>query len=117
MNANRLSYSWAALCPPAQMYSIVMSAFVLFNLYRGTYRYAIRHAVALVLGAAMLWTLCAAKLDFAAYALLLLPVLFFVFFLAILFYDQSLLSITHSYARECEQECQEESCSERRRCA
>lgn len=90
-----------------------MTSVVLFNLYRGTYRYAISHAVALVIGTTLLWVLCAARLEFAAYALLLLPVLFFVFLLAILFYDQSLLSITHEYnGGNCgkSDECSTDSC-------
>lgn len=82
------------VCPPAQLYSIVMAAVVLFNLYRGTYGNAIRQSVALVIGAGLLWILCAANMSFVAYGLLILPLLFFVFFLAIVFYDQTLLEIT-----------------------
>ena len=76
-----------------------MAGIILFNLYRGTYRYAISHAVAMIVGTTLLWVLCAANMEFAAYGLLLLPILFFVFLLAIILYDQSLLSITHSYKR------------------
>ena len=97
MNANSLHNSWTSLCPPAQIYPIVMTSVVLFNLYRGTYRYAITHMVALVIGTIFLWVLCAANLEFAAYALLLFPILFFAFFMAVLFYDQSYLSVHHEY--------------------
>lgn len=109
MNANSITRGWGALCPPAKIYPIVMAGVVLFNFYRGTYRYAITHIVSAIIGTTLLWVLCAANLEFAAYALLLLPVAFFVFFLALLFYDQSLFEITR--AMKCEPQpcdCQEE---------
>jgi hypothetical protein len=97
MNANSLEKSWGALCPPAQLFPIFMVGLILFNLYRGTYRYAMTHTVSMLVGTVFLWILCAAKFEVAAWALLVLPVLFFVFFLAVLFYDQSILSVSHSY--------------------
>ena len=105
MNANSVTKAWGSLCPPAQIYPIVMTALILFNLYRGTYRYAITHVVALVIGTTFLWVLCAANLQFAAYALLLLPVVFFVFLLALLFYDQSFFEIQRSYTPGCPSPC------------
>lgn len=103
MNAtNNLSKRWDTLCPPAQIYTIVMAALVLFNLYRGTYRYAISHFVAILIGTTFLWVLCAANLEFAAYTLLALPVLFFVFLLALIFYDKSFFEITRSYTPQCD---------------
>jgi hypothetical protein len=105
---------WTTLCPPAQIYPIVMTSVVLFNVYRGTYRTAVSQFVALIVGTLFLWVLCAANLEFAAYALLLLPVLFFVFLLAIIFYDQSLLEITSTgtgtstsanTSTDCKEEC------------
>ena len=118
MNANSATKAWNSLCPPAQIYPIVMSALILFNLYRGTYRYAITHIVALIIGTTFLWVLCAAHLEFAAYALLLLPVIFFVFLLALLFYDQSFFDIKRSYTPGCEPtcECEEERCDCGPRC-
>jgi hypothetical protein len=95
--ANSLQRGWQSLCPPAQIYPIVMTGLILFNLYRGTYAYAISHIVAMLIGTTLLWVLCAANLEFVAYGMLILPVLFFVFLLAVIFYDQSLLSISHSY--------------------
>ena len=105
MNANSISKGWATLCPPAQIYPIVMTGLILFNLYRGTYRYAVTHTVALVIGTTFLWVLCAARLEFAAYALLLLPVIFFVFLLALIFYDKSFFEITRSYTPGCPSPC------------
>ena len=97
--ANTLQHSWQTLCPPAQIYPIVMTSVILFNFYRGTYKTAISYIVAAIMGTVLLWVLCAANLDFVAYGMLILPLLFFVFLLAVIFYDQSLLSISHSYKR------------------
>jgi Ca2+-dependent lipid-binding protein len=91
-----------------------MTGVILFNLYRGTYRHAITHVVTTIIGTVFLWVLCAANFEFAAYALLLLPVVFFVFLLAILFYDQSLLEVTRDYKPGlCQEECpkEEDTCS------
>lgn len=97
MSSNNFSSAWKSLCPPAQIYPIFMSSLILFNLYRGTYRYAVSHFVAAFIGTIFLWILCAAGLGFAAYALLIFPVFFFIVLLAIVFYDQSLLEITSTY--------------------
>ena len=96
-SGNSLSKAWTTLCPPAQIYPIVMTAVILFNLYRRTYRHALSHVIALVIGTTLLWVLCAARLDVVAYSLLLLPVIFFVFLLALIFYDQSLFAIQRVY--------------------
>jgi hypothetical protein len=106
MNANSITRAWSTLCPPAQIYPIVMAAIILFNLYRGTYRYAVTHFVSLIIGTTFLWVLCAANLEFAAYALLALPVLFFIFLLALIFYDQSFFEIKRSYTPSCEPACE-----------
>lgn len=109
MNSNSLAKNWMSLCPPAQLYPIVLSAVILFDLYRGSPIQALSHFVAMIVGTTFLWVLCAANLEFAAYALLILPVLFFVFLLAIIFYDQSLLSIKHS-RKHCAKPCGESKC-------
>jgi hypothetical protein len=88
---------WTNLCPPAKLYPIVMAAVVLFNIYRGTHRHAIVQAVHLVIGTVLLAILCATGFEVAAWVLLLLPLLFFVFLLALIFYDQSLFDIRRSY--------------------
>jgi len=96
---------WNNMCPPAQLYPIVMSSVILFDLYRGTYSYAISHFVSLLIGTTFLWVLCAAGMDFVAYALLIMPVLFFIFLLALIFYDQSLFDITRRYEQKCDNDC------------
>ena len=108
-NSSGITKAWSNLCLPAQIYPAVMAGVVLFNLYRGTYRYAITHIVSLVIGTTLLWVLCAAKMEVVAYALLVLPVFFFVVLLAIIFYDQSLLKITRARVippcDDCEMPC------------
>ncbi len=116
MNANSITRAWGSLCPPAQLYPIVMTGVVLFHLYRGAYRYAITHIVALIMGTTLLWVLCAANLEFAAYAMLLLPVIFFVFLLALIFYDQTLFDIKRAYKPQCGGGCEEDTCREEPSC-
>jgi hypothetical protein len=103
--ANSFQRGWQALCPPAQIFPIVMAGIILFNLYRGTFAYALSHTAAMIVGTTLLWVLCAANLEFAAYGMLILPVLFFIFLLAVIFYDQSLLSVSHSYRRTDDCDC------------
>jgi hypothetical protein len=86
-----------------------MTALILFDVYRGTLVQALKHLVLLLLGTTMLWILCAANLEFAAYALLCIPVVFVLFLLAIILYDQTLFSIKHRYRCGCREE---ESCDE-----
>jgi len=96
-----IGQTWEGLCIPAQMYAIVVTGTVIFYLYAGWWHHAFRNIVSLVLGTFFLWVLCAAKLEVAAYGLLILPVVFFLFLFAIVFYDQSLIAITHSKKRVC----------------
>lgn len=96
-----------------------MSGVVLFHLYRGTYKYAVSHTVVLLIGAILLWILCAANMEFAAHALLIMPVMFFVFLLALIFYDQTLFDIQRVYKNTCDDtsvecttvECESDNCA------
>ena len=93
--------SWNTLCPPAQIYPIVMTGVVLFSLWRGTYRQAITQIIGLFFGTFFLWVLCAANFEFVAYALLTLPVLFLVFFLAVVLFDQSMIDVKSYSKKDC----------------
>jgi len=104
MNANSLMKKWESLCIPAQIFPIFMTSLVLFDLYRGVYAQAISHIVFTLIGTTFLWVLCAAKLELAAYMLLGLPVIFFIFLIALIFFDQSLLNIRHKY-KKCRNVC------------
>ena len=85
-----------------------MTALILFDIFRGTFGYALKHLVYLIIGTTLLWVLCAANLEFAAYALLCIPVIFILFVLAVILYDQSLFSIKSRYRCPCPEE--EETC-------
>jgi hypothetical protein len=91
--------AWNYLCLPAKIYILVMIPIILFDIYLGSTQYAISNSISLCIGAILLWTLCAAKLEFVAYVLMFLPVLFFVFLIALIFYDKSLLSVRHEYTK------------------
>jgi len=74
-----------------------MAGIILFDVYKGIYVRGITNLVLLFVGTALLWVLCAANFEFVAYSLLALPVVFTVFLLAIIVFDQSLLSVTHKH--------------------
>jgi len=93
----RVYDAWSTLCLPAQIYPIVMAGVILFDLYKGIYRRGISNIILTVIGTTLLWVLCAAKLEFVAYSLLAIPVIFTVFLLAIIVFDQSLLAVSHEY--------------------
>ena len=80
-------------CLPAQIYAVVMVAIVLFDLYIGSMRHAVSNLIFLFAGVMFLWILCAAKMSYVAYSLLLLPVVFYLFLFAFIIYDQSLISL------------------------
>ena len=61
MSLNYFDKQWASMCPPAAFFPILMASVILFDLYRGTYRYAITHTVVAVLGTVFLWVLMAKK--------------------------------------------------------
>lgn len=90
MNSNILQ---SINCPPARVYAIFMCAVVLFDLYSGYYNQAFSNFIGVIIGTILLWVLCAARLDFVAYSLLLLPVMFFIFLLTAVTYDQYLRGV------------------------
>jgi len=94
----RVYDAWSTLCLPAQIYPIVMAGVILFDFYKGIYGRGLSNIILTVVGTTLLWVLCAAKLEFVAYALLAIPVIFTVFLLAIIVFDQSLLAVSHDYA-------------------
>ena len=103
---------WALLikCPPARVYAIFMCAVVLFDLYSGYYEQATTNSIAVFVGTLLLWVLCAAKLDFAAYSLLILPVAFFLFLLTAVIYDQYIRGANKVQQKKRESNCGSETC-------
>jgi hypothetical protein len=86
--------TWINLCPPAQLYLLFMIAVVLFDLVRGAGAFAVRHTGYALFGTIALWVLCAAKMDFAAWGLLMLPIFFFVVLIAMWVFDGVLFTGT-----------------------
>ena len=93
----RVYNAWSSLCLPAQVYPVVMAGVILFDIYKGIYMRCITNIVLLVVGTVLLWVLCAAKMEYVAIGLLLIPVVFTIFLLALLVFDNSLLAISHDY--------------------
>ncbi len=88
---------WESICSPAKFYILFMIALILFDMYQGYSQFAMRHTVYLVFGGFFLYTLCAANMDFAAWGLLLIPILFYIFLIALWTFDQSFYSISRTY--------------------
>ena len=105
--------AWNDLCLPAKIYILVMVSVVLFDMYLGSLHYTLTNLISLFIGTILLWTLCAAKLEFVAYSLMILPVLFFILLFAVIFYDKSLLRIQHQYMKKgCQTDtCRKEQCT------
>jgi len=87
---------WTGFCLPAQIFPVVMTGIVLFNIWIGAGGQAVRNIIFGLIGTACLSVLCSSGLETLAYILLTLPVIFFMFLLALIVYDQSLLNVTHN---------------------
>ena len=87
---------WAGFCLPAQIFPVVMAGIVLFNIWVGLYNHAAKNTLYALAGTAALSLLCGSGMEMLAYVLLALPVIFFLFLLALIILDQStLVDITH----------------------
>ncbi len=86
------------VCPPVTIYGVFMAALVLFDLYMSRGRAAMHNTAYGILGCIFLFVLCAAGMGFVAWGLLLLPIIFYVFLLAVIVFDRSsLLTVSHTY--------------------
>ena len=103
MNVNSFNRKWSALCPPAAFFPVLMAAVILFDMYMGKIKRLISHLAITIVGTILLYILCAANLEVVAYALYIIPVMFFIFFLAVLVYDRARdgEGITNVYVDEC----------------
>jgi len=109
---------WKGFCLPAQIFPVVMAGVVLFNVVAGLYAQAVKNTVFALIGTACLAVLCGAGMELLAYVLLALPVVFFLFLLALIVFDQSLLNITHQCEEgirnddmSCNSMCQDRGCT------
>lgn len=88
---------WSSICPPAKVYLLFMIALVLFDMASGYTRHAMRNTVYAVFGTFVLWVLCAANMDFAAWGLLALPLFFFILLLALWVFDGILFTTSREF--------------------
>ncbi len=76
------------LCPPVFAYAIFMIALGLYDIYMGSFPSLARTLFYLIFGAVLLWILCAAGMGFAAWGLLGIPVVFYIFLFAIIIFQK-----------------------------
>jgi hypothetical protein len=86
------------ICPPVTAYGVFMAALVLFDLYMSRGKSAMRNLAYGVVGAILLFVLCAAGMGFVAWGMILLPVVFYLFLFAVILFDRSFLSVKHRYS-------------------
>ena len=87
---------WSGFCLPAQIFPVVMAGIVLFDIWVGLYNHAAKNTLYALAGTAALSLLCGSGMEVLAYVLLALPVIFFLFLLALIILDQStLVDVTH----------------------
>ncbi len=72
-------------------------AYILFNFYLASVSGVMISIFYAIFGTLLLWILCAAKMDFVAWGLLGLPVLFYILLFAIMVFDRSFLNVSHEY--------------------
>ena len=105
------------VCPPVTVYTIFMAALVLYDVfYTKNSKQGLKSIAYLAVGAVLLWILCAADMQFAAWGLLAIPTVFYIFLIALVIFDQAfnLSSIYAKTEEECpkpeeeEPECEEE---------
>jgi len=78
-----------------------MSSVLLFDLYIGNFRNLAFHVVSFVVGTALLYTLCHFSMETVAWAVLMIPVVFFIALLALIILDLSLINVTHTFQQRC----------------
>lgn len=117
--------AWTNLCSPAKLYILFVIALALFDMYIGNMNRFLHHSLYGIIGSILLYVLCAANMDFAAWGLLALPVVFFIFLFALILYDQSFFTVSREYVEKqsstsCEPTCdtkeEEEECVMPKKC-
>lgn len=97
MNLN-VKTLWGNTCLPAKVFPVVMAGVVLFNLWRGVFSEAVKNVIVAIIGTGALWLLCSSGMELLAYMVLAVPVIFIIFLVALIVFDQTLLQVTHSYS-------------------
>jgi hypothetical protein len=76
-------------CPPVIAYSAFIMAIGLYDIYMGKFPNLARTIFYLIFGGSMLWIICAANMELVAWLLILIPVVFYVFLIAMLVFNKS----------------------------
>jgi hypothetical protein len=90
------------LCPPLVAYILFLSGLVVYNMYMRRKPSVVTTFLYLVFGSVLMWILCAAGLSSVGWAVLAVPVIFYLFLFAILVFENGFL-----FSRE-ENTCEEE---------
>jgi hypothetical protein len=101
-----------------KVFIIFMVAVLFYDMYSGNAPNLMRSLFYLAIGTGFLYVLCAANMEFAAWGILLLPIVFYIFLLVILVFNRG-FQITSTYEERetcapeptCEEEKEEETCS------
>ena len=75
-------------CPPGFAYAVFMIALGLYDIYMGSFPSLARTLLYLIVGSILLWILCAAGMAPVGWALLAVPVIFYIFLFAILIFQK-----------------------------
>jgi hypothetical protein len=76
-------------CPPVITYGVFITAIGLYDIYMGKFPNLARTMFYLIFGGSMLWVICAANMEFIAWLLVLVPVIFYIFLIAMLVFNKS----------------------------
>ena len=100
-------------CPPVYAYAIFLIALAIYDIYMGSFPSLARTIFYLIFGVILLWILCAAGMAPVGWALLAVPVIFYIFLFAILIFqkgfDFQTKSCTKPVEPTCEPECEDKS--------
>lgn len=102
-------------CPPVNAYIIFMVAAILYEVfYTKNYTTSLWFIGYMMVGAVLLWILCAASMEFAAWGLLAIPAIFYIFLIALVIFDQA-FNLSSIYAKKPE-DCPAKSVEEEEQC-
>ena len=76
-------------CPPVIAYSVLITAIGLYDIYMGKFPNLARTMFYLIFGSGLLWVICAANMEFVAWVMILVPVVFYIFLIALLVFNKS----------------------------
>ncbi len=76
-------------CSPVIAYAAFITAIGMYDIYMGKFPNLARTVFYLIFGGALLWMVCAANMELLGWMLILIPVIFYVFLIALLVFNKS----------------------------